>query len=65
MCYIETGLKVGCFAGFQSPSFGDLECTHEYMYHYALFESGMKTGLWRIALCRKDIALLCKHKDQQ
>ena len=55
------GPKVGCFAGF---------CHHRLMtmsaqthaYHYPLFESGTKTGLRAIVLCRKDRVLLSKHK---
>ena len=34
-------------------------------YFYPLVESGMKTGLKTIALCRKDIVLLYEHKEQQ
>ena len=31
-----------------------------HVYHYPLFESGMKSGLQTIALRR----MLCKHKEQ-
>ena len=60
----ETGPKVGCFAGFH---YHYLVITSAYMHVYCnlLFESGMKTGLLTFALCRKDIALLHKHKEQQ
>ena len=47
---------------FLLPSFGGHKCTYD-VYYYPLFESGMKSGLWTIALCRKDLALLCKHKE--
>ena len=36
-----------------------------HAYRYPLFESGMKTGLLTIALCRKDTVLLHEHKEQQ
>ena len=52
----ETGLKVGCFAGFCHHCLA-ITSAHMYAYHYSLFESDMKTGLWTIALCRKDIKL--------
>ena len=57
ICYKETGSKVGCFAGFFSHHHSVTLSVHTHIYHYALFESGMITGFWTTALCRKDIAL--------
>ena len=50
---LETGPKVGCFVGF-CHHFNDHEC----VYACVLLESGTKTGLRMIALCRKDRGLL-------
>ena len=55
-CYKKTGLKVGCFAGFLSPSFDNHECAYACMsltYAHSTEDrllgmkecSGMKTGL--------------------
>ena len=57
----ETGRKVGCFAGFCHHRLMAMN-VHTHVYHYPLVESGMKTGLRVIALCRKDGVLLSKHK---
>ena len=38
---------------------------HTHVYRYPLVESGMKTGVRVIALCRKDRVLLSKHKAKQ
>ena len=56
--FANTGLKVGCFAGFCHHH---VTITSAYMhaYRYPLFESGTKI----IALCRKDIKLKCKYKE--
>ena len=56
--------KVHCFAGF---CLHHLVTTgvHTYAYHYPLFESGMKTSLLTITLCRKDVVLLYEHEEQQ
>ena len=51
----ETGPKVGCFALFCHYCLVTMS-VHTHTYHYPLFESGMKTGLCVIALCRKNIA---------
>ena len=40
----EVGPKVDGFAGFCHHHLATT-CAHTYMYHYPLFESGMKTGL--------------------
>ena len=45
--------KVGCFAGFCHHRLTTMGA-HTHVYHYSLFESGMKTGLRTIALWRKD-----------
>ena len=57
----ETGPKVGCFAGFCHHRLMTMSA-HIHAYHCPLVESGMKTGLRAIALCRKDRVLLSKHK---
>ena len=57
----ETDLNVGCFAGFCHHHLTAMS-VHMHAYHYPLFESGTKTGLRVIALCRKDRVLLSKHK---
>ena len=57
----EMGPKVICFAGFCHHRLMTVNA-HMHMYRYPLFESGMKTGLRTIALCRKDGVLLSKHK---
>ena len=57
----ETGLKVGCSAGFCHHRLTTTS-VHTHAYHYPLVESGMKTGLRVTALCRKDKVLLSKHK---
>ena len=58
------GPKVGYFAGFWHHRLVTM-WAHTRAYHYLLFESGMKTGFWTVALCKKDKALLHKHKKQQ
>ena len=57
----DMGPKVGCFAGFCHHRLMTTG-VHTHAYHYPLDESGMKTGLRVIALCRKDRVLLSKHK---
>ena len=57
----ETGLKVSCFAGFCHHRLTTMSA-HTHAYRYPLVESGMKTGLRAIALCRKDRVLLSKYK---
>ena len=57
----ETGPKVGCFAGFCHHRFIAMSA-RTHAYHYPLVESGTKTGLRAIALCRKDRVLLSKDK---
>ena len=47
--------KGGCFAGFCLDRL-TITSAHTHEYHYPLFESGMKTGLWTIPSCTKDIA---------
>ena len=59
-CYKRTGLKIGCLAGFCHYRLTTMSA-HTHAYRYPLFECGMKTGLWKITLCRKDIALLRKN----
>ena len=60
----ETGPKVDCFAGFCQHCLMTMSVqTHAYCY--PLCESGTKTGLRTIALCRKDRVLFSKHKYQQ
>ena len=58
----ETGPKVGCFAGFCHHCLMTMSA-QMHAYHYPLFESGMKTGLRAIALCRKDRVLLSKQNN--
>ena len=55
------GPKVGCFAGFYHHRLTTMSA-HMHAYRYPLVESGMKTGLRAITLCRKDRILLSKHK---
>ena len=57
----ETGLKVGCFAGFCHHHLTAMS-SHVHAYRYPLVESGTKIGLRVIALRRKDRVLLSKHK---
>ena len=45
--------KVGCFAGFYHHRFMTMSA-HTHAYRYPLFESGMKTGMRMIALCKKE-----------
>ena len=49
----ETGPKVGCFSVFCDHRLMIMS-DHTHVYRYPLFESGMKTGLKTITLCRKD-----------
>ena len=58
------GWKVGYLPGFCHHHLAAMS-THMHAYHYCVFESGKKIGLWTIPLCRKDIVLLHKHKEQQ
>ena len=60
----EAGSKVGCFVGFCHHCWATMS-VNMHAYCYLLLEHGMKTGLWTIVLCRKDVALLHKHKEQQ
>ena len=55
------GPKIGCFAGFCYYHLTAMSA-HTHAYRYPLVESGTKTGLRVIALCRKDRILLSKHK---
>ena len=55
------GPKVGCFAGFFHHRL-TTRSAHTHAYPYPLVESGTKTGLRLIALCRKGSVLLSKHK---
>ena len=57
----EMGQKIGCFASFCHHPLTTMSA-HMHAYHFPLFESGTKTGLRTIALCRKDRVLLSKHK---
>ena len=57
----ETVPKVGCFAGFYDHHLMNMSA-HMHAYHYPLFETGTKTDLRMIDLCRKDRVLLSKHK---
>ena len=52
-CYKGNWLKFGCFAGFCHHHLTTMSA-HTHVYRYPLFESGTKTGLRMIALCRKD-----------
>ena len=56
--------KVNHFAGICHHCLVAMSA-HTHAYHYPLFESGTKTGLWSSTLCRKDIVLLHEHKEQQ
>ena len=60
----ETDPKVGCFAGFCDRNLTTIS-VYVHACRYPLLESGTKTGLKTIALCRKDRVLLSKHKWQQ
>ena len=53
--------KFGCFTGFCHHRLTTMSA-HTHAYRYPLVESGRKTGLRAIALCRKDRVLLSKHK---
>ena len=55
----KTPPKVDCF----SPSLMTMSVLL-HVYCYPLLGSGMKTGLWTITLCRKDIVLLHEQKGQ-
>ena len=55
------GPKVGCFAGFCHHCLTAMS-VHTHVYRYSLVESGTKTGLRVIALCRKNRVILSKHK---
>ena len=55
----EMAPKVYCFAGFCHHCLVTTS-VHMHVYRYPLFESGIKTGLRIIALCRK---MLREHKD--
>ena len=57
----EIGLKVGCLVGFCHHRLTTMSA-HTHAYRYTLVESGMKIGLRAIALRKKDIVLLSKHK---
>ena len=57
--YKRNGLKIACFAGF-------CHLLGEYAYAYtcmllSFVLSGMKTGLWTFALCRKGKALVTNY----
>ena len=56
-CYKEMSIKVGCLAGFCHHCLRTMSTNmHAYTYcSYPLFKSEAKTGLWTIALYRKDI----------
>ena len=54
--------KVGCFAGFCHRCLTSMS-VHMHAYCYPLFENRMKTDLWTISLCRKDIALYINTKS--
>ena len=58
---VETSSEICCFAGFYHHCFMTMSA-HTHVYHYPLFESGIKAGLRMIALCRKYRLLLSKHK---
>ena len=51
------GPKVDCFAGFHHHRLTTMSA-HMHAYRYPLVESGTKTGLRLIALCRRDRVLL-------
>ena len=54
LCYKQNGPKVNCLAGFCHHRLVTTS-VHMHAYCYTLYESGLKTGLWTIALCRKDM----------
>ena len=56
--------KVNCFADFCRHRLV-AKSAYTHTYRHPLFESGMKTGLQTITLCRKDVVLLHEHKEQQ
>ena len=58
----ETGPKVGCFAGFRHHHTATMS-VHTHAYSYTLFESGIKTGLRTIGLCRKDRVLTIRKQQ--
>jgi len=58
MCYKPNELKSWLFGWFVSPSYDD----HEHAYCFPSYESGTKTGLCMITLCRKDLDLYFKLK---
>ena len=45
--------KLDCFASLCHHRLVTMS-VHMHPYHYPLFESGTKIGLWTIPLCRKD-----------
>ena len=53
--------KSWLFAGFCHHHLMTMSA-YAHAYHYTFFESGTKTGLRTIALCRKVRVLLSKHK---
>ena len=57
----EMGQKVSWFADFCQYDFMAMSA-HTHAYWYPLLESGMKTGIRMITLCRKDRVLLSKQK---
>ena len=50
----ETSSKIGCLPGFIYHHLVIMSA-HTHAHRYPLFESGTKTGLRTITLCRKDI----------
>ena len=59
------GPKVGYFAGFRHHRLVTM-CAFMHVYRYLLFESEMKTGFEQLLYaCKKDKALLHKHKKQR
>ena len=56
--------KVGCLVSFCHNCLSTTS-VHMHAYCYPLIESGAKSGLRTIGLCRIDIVLLCKHNEQQ
>ena len=52
----ETAPKVNCFAGFCHCRLVTMSA-HTHAHCYSLSESGIKTGLWTITLCRKILVL--------
>ena len=63
-CYKRNRPKIGCFASFCHHCLIAMSAhiRSMHVYHHSLFESGMKTGLRMITLCKKDRVLLSKHK---